>query len=418
MSLAGVVFDYSVLLGRGPEVTAQLKTLLENIRGAGLKIVVASTHRKDINGQLAEAGLPHADHLLFYAKDKTAVAYNEVTISKGSPLWMTKAADLIGCDTNQLVSVGDEHCDWTGAIGAAVLHLHAGWVRKKPDDVNTYVASTPLGAWMFITHFLIPPSRFKFSLDLPGKTPVYFRSLYTANTPSKLHATTPSEFNLVQIFTSDRRVRVQVGSIKGGELLMIHTLTSLYKEGLIDPYSRFTVYPGHAPGTYNETLASYVDFLAKNVQAYERDLLIRAIEAPDTSKLRIENPKAVSYQNQTNTVHLNPGQVKNIKDKSVVVFDDFTTDGNGLDWARQLLLAGGARKVVLVTIGKFVRGGNPTQVIHRPAAGVEIRPFELTEYGPDAFECERARLEESNENAALLGRLFDAMRDKVPYAAE
>ena len=336
--------------------------------------------------------------------------------NKGSPLWMFRAAEIAGCQPHQLVSVGDEHCDWTAAIGAAVLHLHAAWVCPKPDNVSSHSPNSPANAWLFITHFLLPRSRFKFALDLPGNTPVHFRSLYTSNTTSSLPASKPAEFTLVQIFADDRKISVKVGLVSGRDLLMTHALTSLYEEGLIDRYSRFTVYPGHAPGRFNETLSEYVSFLSKHVQAYDRDLVMRGKKAPDTSKFRRDNPgAAVPFHHQTDTVYLNPDQKTNVRGKSIVVFDDFTTDGNGLDWARNLLLAGGARKVLLVTIGKFVKGGIPTQLINRPAPGVTVRPFELTDYGPEAFVPERMRLAENNENAALLERLFQAMRDKEPF---
>ena len=415
MALAGVVFDYSVLLEQQPATIDGLKSLLDNIRDAGLKIVVVSTHRQDINAKLADVGLPLADYLLFQAPRGQTPAADEVRASKGSPEWMIRAAQVIGCDTHQLVNFGDEHRDWTGAIGAAVLHLHAGWARAKPPDVKTYSVTFPSGAWLFLTHFLLPQSRFKFALDMPGECPVYFRSLYTANSTSSLPATNPPNFALVNIFTDGRKIPVQVGHIAGGDLLMIHTLTSLYEEGLIDRYSRFTVYPGHSPGTYNETLTGYVDFLAKNVQAYDRDIIVRGREAPDTSKLRRDNPAAISFGNQTDSVHLNPNQKKNVKGKSIIVFDDFTTDGNGLDWARLLLVAGGAKKVVLVTIGKFVRGGTPTQLVHCPAPGVTVKPFELSEYGPEAFLPKLRRLDENDANATLLSQLFEAMRDKKPF---
>ena len=244
------------------------------------------------------------------------------------------------------------------------LHLHAGWACPKPPEVKTYSVSSPKGAWLFLTHFLLPQSRFKFALDLPGSPPVHFRSLYTANTTSSLPATSPRQFNLVNIFADDRKIPVQVGGIAGGDLLMIHTLTSLYEEGLIDRYSRFTVYPGHSPGTYNETLAGYVDFLAKNVQAYDRDLIVRGREAPDTSKLRRENPAAITFSNQTDTVFLNPEQAKNVNGKSIIVFDDFTTDGNGLDWATAAAdgrrrAEGGAGHHRQVREGRIAVAGDP-----------------------------------------------------------
>jgi len=49
---------------------------------------------------------------------------------------------------------------------------------------------------------------------------------------------------------------------------------------------------------------------------------------------------------------------------------------------------------------------------------VTIRPFDLTDCGPDAFVAERMRLSENKENAALLGRLFQAIRDKKPFTEE
>ena len=41
------------------------------------------------------------------------------------------------------------------------------------------------------------------------------------------------------------------------------------------------------------------------------------------------------------------------KDRTVLVFDDFTSTGRTLDWARNLLYAAGASRVVLLTVGKY-----------------------------------------------------------------
>jgi hypothetical protein len=254
MAFSGVMFDYSSLLGQSDVIKLGLRHLLAQIRGAGLAIAVVSTHRQDINGRLAAEVLPPVDHLIFQAPRGQVPCGDEVFSNKGSPDWVFKAAELVGCRPHELVSIGDEHRDWTGAIGAAVLHLHAGWVRPlptKPVQVMTFSCSTPDWVWLFLSHFLLPPSRFKFVMDLPGGTPVHFRSLFTANETSTLPATSPHSFSLVKIFAEDRAIPVKVGPFPAGKLLMVHALTSLYAEGLIDRYSRFTVYLEHSPGESN-----------------------------------------------------------------------------------------------------------------------------------------------------------------------
>jgi len=89
------------------------------------------------------------------------------------------------------------------------------------------------------------------------------------------------------------------------------------------------------PGAPNQTPSGCVDFLAKSVQTYDRDLPVRGREPPDASKLRRENPGAVPFKNQSDTAFLNPDRTGNVKNKSVIVFDDFTTGDNGLDRARR-----------------------------------------------------------------------------------
>ena len=340
---------------------------------------------------------------------------DDVGANKGSPLWIIKSAERLGVETYQLFSVGDESYNWTAAIGAATLYMHAGWIAPKPTDFTAFFAKTPATVWMFLTHFLLPPSRFRFSLDLP-ESKVRVRCLFSANNDERLPATKPPSFNLIQTFNEERKIDVDVGGVPARDLLMVHALTSLYVEGLINRYSRFVVYPGHSPGTYNDSLGSYIHFLSTHVQGYERELVVRWQEAPDSSAWRVANKgQQVPFSFQTDTVCLHPDMKKNIKNKSVIVFDDFTTSGNGLEWARNLLLAGGARDVVLLTIGKFGRMRTDYGVYTPKAAGL-IAPFEQRAYDTaQTFDRTIHPMADRPEASTLLVSLFDSMCKKQPH---
>lgn len=65
-----------------------------------------------------------------------------------------------------------------------------------------------------------------------------------------------------------------------------------------------------------------------------------------------------------------------------MIFDDFTTSGKSLDWARNLLYEAGAARVVGLTIGKY--GYKPLTEIYEPK-GIDIAPYVLGTYEDSNF---------------------------------
>ena len=140
---------------------------------------------------------------------------------------------------------------------------------------------------------------------------------------------------------------------------MLHVLANAYLEGLLAGSSYFCVYPGSKPGKLNQQLSGYLDKAAAIVHGYHKDdLLVRAVEAPDTSLLRYRARQSgttanISIATQATTVHLGSAYRGRLVGKTVIVFDDFTTHGMSLEWARLLLKAGGATRAVMLTVGKY-----------------------------------------------------------------
>lgn len=61
----------------------------------------------------------------------------------------------------------------------------------------------------------------------------------------------------------------------------------------------------------------------------------------------------VDFGNQVNTVMANPNERKRVQNKTVLLVDDFETQGWSAECARNLLLQAGARDVICVCIGKY-----------------------------------------------------------------
>ena len=220
MALAGVVFDYSVLLGQQPATVAGLKTLLGNIRAAGLKIVVLSTHRQDINGKLASRGCPMPIMALPRAHKERRRRRDEVAISKGSPLWMFRAAEVDRLRAPPVVNIGDEHCDWTGAIRRPSCTCMP-WSCQKPGTSDLQLRNRRSAVDV---HHALPADAS--ASNSRSTCPERRRSISARSTPPTatarcLRPARPR--SICQYLRRRQQDPVKVGPVPGGDLMMVHT---------------------------------------------------------------------------------------------------------------------------------------------------------------------------------------------------
>lgn len=384
MTLKAMVFDYGVLFQDDPDTVRRLRYLLKRLRVLGIKMVVFSTYDQDIDAELEKRGLPPSDLCLFRSS---------VGISKGSAKWMEMAANLLGIEMYQCAYVGDDKQDWLTAIKAAVFYIHAGWSKAMPPEVTAIEVKKPLEILGFITHFLLRPPRCEYTLDVEEHG-LHVRSLLNALTvlpASRPRSKPPDQFMLRDVF--HKNLNVRVGERSARNLLMLHLLSSVYLEGLIAPGARFAVWPSSRPGKNSPSLNDYLETAARLMGGYFRpDLLTRAKQATDMSAERFyayreSRASKESFTNQTNTAHVNPNSRNLIRttNRNILVFDDFTTTGMSLEWARNLLYAGGADRVILLTIGKYVRRNLPTYSVYEPIVPGLITPYDLNSYAESDF---------------------------------
>ena len=163
------------------------------------------------------------------------------------------------------------------------------------------------------------------------------------------------------------------------------------------------VYPSHNVGKISLSLAQFLEPAAKFFHGFfKEDLLIRAAQAPDTSLARV-NGQPVLFTHQANTVHVNPAHKGKINGKTVIVFDDFTTDGMGLEWARLSLKAAGAAKVICMTVGKFPKRHR----VHRAYNPGIITPFRLGQYAENQFTYVEHAMSSDNAGKQTTCRMFE-----------
>jgi hypoxanthine phosphoribosyltransferase len=91
----------------------------------------------------------------------------------------------------------------------------------------------------------------------------------------------------------------------------------------------------------------------------------------------------VHFTTQANTMHVNEACRNLVEGNTVLVFDDFTSTGMSLEWARNVLYAAGAARVILLTVGKY--GYSPFLTSVYEPNRVDISPYALKDYDESSF---------------------------------
>lgn len=406
MSVRAVIFDAGVLLGARRSVIGELTELLAKLRELEILVAVFSTEPVDVNGLLDTWGQPAADLQL---------TRDDVGKNKGSPAWIDKACAELEVSRHELIYVGDSDLDWRTAINSAVMYFHAEWAGR-PIRRPGFRAQSPNELWHDLSHFFLQPPRWQYRIDDGHST--HIRALLNATTTLSNQVSPTGEvtqrFTLQQIFTYERDIRV--GGVPAKALLMWHAISSLYLEGLVPPGVLIASYPSHKAGKLEGILDDWLTPAAKVFHGwYTSDLLVRATEAPDTSRLRWQG-KAATPEMQMSTVHINPDYQRRLRDKTVILLDDFTTDGTSLEWGKSLLQAAGVARVILVTIGKY---GQMQPIRHRSfrlKPGIVINPFESTSRSfAEVFQASRVNFQEDLLASLRLGQSLKHLAEGKAY---
>lgn len=370
-TLQAVVFDYKAVFLTGRHTALPgIADLLRWLETNEVNWVLLTNDPFDANHACDAAGLPRpALHL-----DRAQIPGGK---NRGSGVWLETVSAHLDVPLNALLMIGTTEWDWRTGINAGVMYVHARWADSisSGSKVTAYGADVPDDIREFIEDHLLEQPSWAFGIDNPARS-FRLRSLLLpdAQFPRNSGAT----FKLQNIFTYGQTIKI--GSADAREVLMLHLLASAYLDGDLGR-AWFCVYPSSTPGKVSEQIGGFLTEAKVLVGSYYKgDLLERARPGRDTSLVRY-NGGQVTIADQAQTVRINPAYKDKLNGKTIIVFDDFTTAGMSLEWARNLLLRAGAGKVIALTVGKY----RQPYTFYDLRPGISLDPYNVTHLAAEDF---------------------------------
>jgi len=338
--------------------------LLARMDALGIGLAVASNSpRKTIEDRFKAAGL---------AMPLVIVTSRDVGALKPSPMFIDRISSHTGIGLHEMVFLGDsDETDMFCAINAHVLPFSAQYSAKGNPKYGVPVTNPVEFALYLEAYGQQQPPFFGWQCVFP-KQGVEVYALIGDHGSMGLT-------KLLKAFLKGKN-DIYIGPKKNslGRILFHYFMSQSYLSGLIQSANYVSVYPGHAKGSENPVLSQY-SALLQNILAtrYLPDLLLRHT---DTAPSHMTSGANRNVYHQLSTVHLNPRYKSRIRNKKILVLDDFTTSGNSLDTARLMLLQGGATAVVGQALAKFRSGHNVTAVngSWNPFAPFTLSPATVT----------------------------------------
>jgi hypothetical protein len=373
MTLKAVVFGLEGVLinsedGLTSQATKELKDLFALLRSKSILPVVFTNRNWVLTHKKTGEKTPVAKMLVSLFGEHTFV----LTTQEGIPPKPQRAAiegllDKLGMETNEVIYVGRSMTDFRTAINGGLLFLNAVWTKKEVP--YGFECNLPSQIGEFVTLYCLKKHPWYFSID----TPVTVRAMAPFST-------------LLEAYTQYSQFARQAAKTGTAErhFFTRSLVTSLYFSGLIPRVSYVACVPGHKPGYGNAAMDDVLTVLGQNFHKnYIPDLLVRHAEAPKSQSLRM-NGQQPSPLSQLKTIVLTGKPIKkgteryknrlSLADKTVLVIDDFCTQGYSLEAARNFIEAAGGQAILVAWL----------KTINRDYEHVKVKA-EFDPYQPQSF---------------------------------
>ncbi len=296
---------------------------------------------------------------------------------------MEYVLDQLGWEKNEAVYVGNTETDMRTARNSGLLFLNALWHGEAND--YGFKFDSPKDIARFIDCFYIGIHGWFWALESEN---LRVFSLAPFSTMS-------ARYTDAHGYSYHARNTAKSG---GGDATFWGRLlaSSVYASGLAEEISFVTSYPGHSTDSVDPSVNEALTVFADCMQAkFIPDLLIRHTTAQKSQTARIAG-QTVGIKNQIDTIHLNPTPLKTKKGdryknpplkkgKTVLLVDDFCTQGNSFEAARAYILASGADVICLSwlkTISTDYNELNPMVLVSDPyvANTIENEPAKTSHW--------------------------------------
>jgi hypothetical protein len=250
--------------------------------------------------------------------------------------------------SQEAIYVGNTDNDMKTAVNGNLLFLNASWYGKHTD--YGFEFKTPREIARFIDIFCLREHLWAYEIK-DNELEYYALGIY-------------GRYEEEYDYTKDA-----IGAAKLGrghpDFWIKYLLSTVYFSGLYKRIDYIAPYPGHkkdsTPTGMEETIVTFAKCFRKK---YLKDLIIRHKTA-DKSAYARKDRRHLDHLNQLNTIQLNGNPLKDINSddryeispikegKTVLIIDDFCTQGYSLEAARVYIEQTGA-KAILLTLLKTI----------------------------------------------------------------
>ncbi len=341
-SLKGVIFSINDVLiprnGENYDVSIEIIQLIRFIFDKGLQPVVLANHEKMLGDKTLEEVLT----------DKVGefpwfIALRDNTPKKPKPDAMKYVLSQMGWDATEAIYVGNTKDDMITALHPKVLFLNAIWFNQNTDYGIKFESTRDVGR--FIDIFCLRDSLWHYSISDDNFE-------YYSLAP---FSTYKLEFS---IYSQDAKDSAKFGA-GHPDFWTKYLWSTIYFSELYKKINFVTPYPGHkasnvsvASNIIEEPMLAFTKCFGIE---YLRDLIIRHTSS-DKSQTARNSGRKVDHLNQLNTIFINSKPQKgsgkfykeiSLQGKTVLVVDDFSTQGYSLEAARIYLKQAGANVICL-----------------------------------------------------------------------
>ncbi|MFZ8007318.1 phosphoribosyltransferase [Bacillus licheniformis] len=252
-------------------------------------------------------------------------------------------------NASDFILVGSSDEDLILAANKKVLIINPGWSVKQDEKPARYGITLERPSQLVEAVRIIDnQNRWYYKLVVDEKTTVL--ALTSANTKNRdvVH----SEKEVLEGFEKS----LKSGNRRYFNTLYFHLISGVMKSQDLREVELWGIFPSSS-GQINkevEELKERCRYLTG--KRMNEPLFIRHTQVNKSHHTDYNTRLQVGCIKHFNSIVLNPYYSKRIKGKVVCVIDDYVTNGTSFETARNLLLKAGAKKVILVALGRFRRG--------------------------------------------------------------
>jgi hypothetical protein len=250
-----------------------------------------------------------------------------------------------GWTNREVVFIGNSEIDMKTANTGQLMFLNATW--HGTTNPYGFQFGSPLDIARFIDCHCLGLSNWFWAIN-DGPLRVYAMAPFS---------TLSSQYLQAHAYSASARATAKSGvgdSSFWGRLLAAR----VYFSGLVDEIDYITAYPGDAPDSVPTVIGDALNILGGSLRkSYLPDLLIRHSKAQKSQSARIAGI-SVDVRNQLTTIRLNPAPQRGLTGKAykrmpvgpgktVLLVDDFCTEGNSFEAGRAFIDSTGARTICL-----------------------------------------------------------------------